>query len=62
MQFKQTYQVNNNSNPYYFIDGKRVSEEKFEDMKAICRIKGMRYNSSLLYTQGNRYHACFCYD
>jgi hypothetical protein len=65
MQFKKTYQETSFTSfyrPYYYVDGKRVSEETFLYKEDLCRIKGMQYNSSILYTKGNRYHACFCYD
>ena len=56
MDFKKTYKIVETGyqrNIYYYVDGKRVSCDTYYDKEVLCQHKGMRYNSSLLYTKGN---------
>ena len=61
MNFKRTYNKDN-TNTYYYVDNKRVSEEAFDNKEILCRVKGMNYNSSLLTSKGNRYTSTFSYN
>ena len=56
MQFKSV------NDKYYYIDNKRVNKLFFNNMELLCNIKGMRYNSSILYYDNNKKYNCFCYD
>ena len=48
---------------YYYINNKRVTEEKFYYMDTLCSIKGLKYNcSSLTKTKNNRIKAVYYYD
>lgn len=65
MKFTKTYkQTSWNSfyKPYYYINNKRVSGEKFEITIMICRFKNMNYNSSYMTNKNNRYKAVFYYN
>ena len=65
MNFKKTYEQTSyfeQYKPYYYVNGKRVSEETFDYKENLCKIKGMNYNSALLVCKGKRYHASFSYD
>lgn len=53
MEFKRTYKIFETGYQryiYYYIDNKRVSSEKFYNTEYACQRAGMRYNSSVLYT------------
>ena len=65
MKFTFTYEPTSWTNfykPYYAIDNKRVSEDYFNDMIYICKLKGMNYNSSMLLCGNKRYKSTFYYD
>ena len=65
MQFKYTYEetsFNSFYKPYYFIDNKRVSKEKFDDNITICKLKNMCYNTSYMTHKNNRTQAVFYYN
>lgn len=63
MQFKKTYNQNNKNSTYYYVNGKRVTFEKFTDLEYSCKFKGLTYNSSYLYTKDNgRIETGFCYS
>lgn len=56
MDFKKTYKIVETGyqrNIYYFIDNKRVSSEEYFEKEIRCQKKGLKYNSSLLYTARN---------
>ena len=52
-QFKRTINKKANNITYY-VDGKRVSEDKFGIKETVCRVAGMQYNSSYT-TSDNSY-------
>lgn len=65
MKFTFTYEPtswNSFYKPYYAIDNKRVSEDYFNDMIYICKLKGMRYNSSSMICGKIRYKSTFYYN
>lgn len=64
MQFKQTYkQENMKKSIYCYVNGKRVSHEKFTELEYKCRRENLNYNSSYLFTKDNgRIESGFCYS
>ena len=65
MKFVYTYKQKNNYkmyNIYYYVDNKRVSEDKFNLQLMKCRLKDMQYNASSMTHKNNRYKAVFYYN
>ena len=66
MKFTKTYKetsFNSFYKPYYYVDDKRVSQDKFEECETLCKLKGLNYNTSYLYFQkNNRIKAVFHYN
>lgn len=64
MEFKRTYKTENMEKTcYYYVDNKRVSRKKFGELVDICKIKGLKYNSSyLLYKNNGRIQMGFYYS
>lgn len=65
MKFVYTYKQKNNYemyDVYYYVDNKRVSEDKFNLQLMKCRLKNMDYNSSYMTNKNNRYKAVFYYN
>ncbi len=65
MKFVKTYTetlFNTFYKSYYYIDNKRVTEEKFYYMDELCKIKGLKYNCSSLTNKNNRTKATYYYD
>lgn len=67
MRFRKTFKIFETGyqrNIYYYIDNKRVSSEKYYETQIACQRMGMKYNSSVLYTNyknGRIVMGC-CYD
>ena len=61
MRFKITENLKSGKR-YYYIDGKRVSLDKFEVKEIICQRAGMSYNSSLLKTNNDFSYSYFSYN
>lgn len=56
MEFKKTFMIVDTGyqrNIYYYVNGKRVSNDTYFNQEIQCQRKGMRYNSSLSYTAKN---------
>ena len=63
MQFKKTYNQNSKNSAYYYVDGQRVSFTDFAILEFNCKLKGLTYKSSYLYTKDNgRTESGFCYS
>lgn len=61
MIFKIVY--NRKSEKFFFyVDGKRSSEEHFNFMKEYCNMRGMSYNSSLDWSSKTHRYSQFCYN
>jgi hypothetical protein len=66
MKFTKTYletSFNSCYKPYYYIDNKRVTKEKFDSIENLCRVKGKFYNCASLTTlQNGRYKSTYYYN
>ena len=66
MKFVKTYEdtpFDSFYKPYYYIDNKRVSKDKFELLDTKCKVLGKFYNcSSLVKLPNNRYKSTYYYN
>lgn len=61
MIFKETLNLTTNKR-YYYIDGKRVTKDRFYLIDLVQQRAGKQYNSSLTYSKGNFRYSYYSYD
>lgn len=61
MIFKETKNLKTGKKTYY-IDGKRVSRDKFDLISLVQQRAGKQYNSSITYAEGMYRYSSYCYD
>ena len=59
MEFKAVKNTKTQKNTWY-VNGKRVSHDKYEFKYTLCMVKGMSYNSSWVSTDKDYIRSGFC--
>lgn len=61
MIFKETQNLKTGKKTYY-IDGKRVSRDKFDLISLVQQRAGKQYNSSVTYSNSTHRYSSYCYN